>query len=197
MDLIIIRHGRPERIEPSDVVQSGLPADPGLTKVGRAQAEAVAAWLSVDGIDAIYSSPLRRARETARPLERVTGLTASIEPGVEEFDYGAGYVPLEDLDRDQWRQAMKRFDNADYSAFRQTVKSAIGSIIANHRGQTVAVVCHGGVINAWTAETLGLERTMIFAPEYTSINRYRASSSGVHSIVTLNESAHLRSNGLH
>ena len=199
MDLLIIRHGRPERIEPSDAIASGIAADPGLTDVGQAQAEAMAAWLSEEAIDAIYTSPMRRALETAAPLEKALDLKATVEPGIEEFDDGHGYIPMEDLkkNRDQWRKAMRGFDNTDLSGFRKTVVDAITAIIGNHRGDTVALVCHGGVINAWAAEVLGLEQTMFFGPEYTSINRFRASSSGFHSIVSLNESAHLRPDRLH
>jgi len=199
MELLIIRHGRPERIEPSDAIASGVAADPGLTDVGRAQSEAVAAWLSEEKIDAIYVSPLRRALETAEPLERTLGMTATVEPGIEEFNDGDGYIPMEELkqNRERWRKAMQGYDEVDLREFRETVRSAISSIIANHRGQTVAVVCHGGVINAWAAEVLGLDRTMFFGPEYTSINRFRASSSGVHSVIALNESGHLRADRLH
>ena len=199
MDLIIIRHGRPERIEPSDAIASGVAADPGLTDVGHAQAKAMADWLREEPIDAIYVSPLRRAVETAEPLEQALGVKATVEPGIVEYDDGHGYIPMEELkqNRDQWRKAMKGFDEADLSEFRQTVATTIKSIIGNHRGQTVALVCHGGVINAWAAEVLGLDRTMFFGPEYTSINRFRASSSGVHSITSLNESAHLRPDRLH
>lgn len=199
MDLIIIRHGRPERIDASEVQATGVAADPGLTDVGLAQAEAMAAWLSMEQIDAVYTSPMRRALETAAPLEKALGLTATVEPGIEEFDDGDGYIPMEEVKKDkaEWRKMMRGFDGADLSQFRATVTTAITNIIANHRGETVALVCHGGVINAWAAHVLELERTMFFPPEYTSINRFRASSSGHHSLMSLNESAHLRPDRLH
>ncbi len=199
MDLIIIRHGRPERIDASEVQATGVAADPGLTDVGLAQAEAMAAWLSMEQIDAVYTSPMRRALETAAPLEKALGLTATVEPGIEEFDDGDGYIPMEEVKKDkaEWRKMMRGFDGADLSQFRATVTTAITNIIGNHRGETVALVCHGGVINAWAAHVLELERTMFFPPEYTSINRFRASSSGYHSLMSLNESAHLRRDRLH
>jgi probable phosphoglycerate mutase len=199
MELLIIRHGRPERIDPGTVVETGVEADPGLTDVGVAQSKAMATWLRDEEIHALYTSPLRRAVETAAPLERALGLEAIVEPGVIEFDAGEAYIPMEDLkrDKDQWHQAMRGFEERDYSRFRQTVRTAIEGIIAAHRGERVAVVCHAGVINAWAAEILDIERTIFFGPEYTSINRFRASSSGVHSLIALNESAHLRADGLH
>jgi probable phosphoglycerate mutase len=53
-------------------------------------------------------------------------------------------------------------------------------------------VCHGGVINAWAAHLLGLPRVLFFSPHYTSLNRFVAASSGQRSVVSLNETGHLR-----
>ena len=73
MDLVLIRHGRPIRIE-----DAGGPADPALTDLGHRQAQAMAASLSDERFDALYVSPMLRARQTANPLEETLGLTASI-----------------------------------------------------------------------------------------------------------------------
>jgi 2,3-bisphosphoglycerate-dependent phosphoglycerate mutase len=56
----------------------------------------------------------------------------------------------------------------------------------------VAVVCHGGVINAYTGHVLGIAEPLFFLPAYTSISRVFASSAGVRSIGSLNEASHLR-----
>ena len=63
VELIFVRHGRPEHVETTD----GTPADPPLSEVGHAQAAAVAMWLAEERIDAIYSSPMQRARQTSQP----------------------------------------------------------------------------------------------------------------------------------
>ena len=60
MKLILIRHGLPVRSDSS--------ADPPLAPQGARQAGQMARWLKDEGIDALYSSPMRRARETADPL---------------------------------------------------------------------------------------------------------------------------------
>ncbi len=71
MDLLLIRHALPVRIEGGDG-----PADPELSDDGWRQAGALAAWLADDGIDAMVASPLRRAQETAAPLaERCSAWT--------------------------------------------------------------------------------------------------------------------------
>src|SRR5262245_37976304 len=76
VELLLIRHALPLRVENRD----GTPADPPLSAEGRLQAERLAAWLTDDKIDAVYTSPLRRARETAEPLAGALGLRARVEP---------------------------------------------------------------------------------------------------------------------
>ena len=56
----------------------------------------------------------------------------------------------------------------------------------------MAVTCHGGVINVWTAHVIGFTPRMFFNPDYTSINRFQCASSGERSVITLNEAVHLR-----
>ena len=94
MQLFLIRHGLPVRRETDD----GSAADPPLSARGRAQAQALGRWLAGERIDALYMSPLLRARETAEPLALVHGIEARVEAGVTEFDAASDeYVPLEEL----------------------------------------------------------------------------------------------------
>ena len=65
-------------------------------------------------------------------------------------------------------------------------------LIANHAGQRVLAVCHGGVIYAALAEVIGLERTLWFEAAYASIHRIVASRAGIRSIKSINEMGHLR-----
>ena len=74
MDLIIVRHARPERVENDN---SDGPADPPLSQLGIKQARAVADFLKGEKIDRIVSSSMRRALETADPLSRMTRITVS------------------------------------------------------------------------------------------------------------------------
>lgn len=191
---MLIRHARPERLE----LDEG-PADPPLDATGAAQAEALASWLVDEGLDALYTSPLRRARETAAPVAARLGLQPVVADGVAEWDRDASaYIPTEDLPRvapDVWR-AMTGGDwdalGIDLPAFLHRVATTLERIAADHRGQRVAVVCHGGVINAWAAQVLGLSRTLFFEPDYTSLSRFLVASSGQTSVRSLNEAAHLR-----
>jgi probable phosphoglycerate mutase len=194
MELLLVRHALPLRVERED----GMPADPPLSDEGRRQAERLARWLEGERIDAIYASPLQRALETAQPLAKSRGIALRIEPAVVEFDRTASaYVPLEEikaLDHERW-QALVRgglVEGIDLDEFRRVVTGGLERIIADHPGERIAVVCHGGVINTWAAHVLGLETMLFFDPVYTSINRFLASASGERSLASLNEAAHLR-----
>jgi probable phosphoglycerate mutase len=190
MDLLLIRHGRPERID-----GGGGPADPGLTELGHRQSKAMADWLAAESLDAIYVSPMARARQTAAPLEAAVGMAATVEPDVVEFDADADhYLPTEEAKADAqvWRDFLALHRDRDLSDFGATVNTALESIVERHRGQRVAVVCHGGVVNVWAAHILGLPMNMFFEPGYTSVSRFIAASSGERSIRSLNEMGHLR-----
>lgn len=195
MDLLLIRHALPQRVE---VV--GRPADPELSETGHRQAMALAEWLSHEPLDALYVSPMRRARQTAHPLAAVTGLDPVVEEGVAEFDrHAEAYVPMEELKAEgdpRYRELLdgKYFDGGELDAegFQRTVVAALDGIIAGNRSRTAAVVCHGGVINAYVGHVLGLSEFMVFEPTYTGITRIRASSQGHRMLVTLNEFGHLR-----
>jgi probable phosphoglycerate mutase len=194
MELLVIRHALPVRASNPD----GTPADPSLSDTGRRQAALLAAWLASERLDAIYASPMRRARETATPLAVARGLEIGLDAGLVELDHRAdAYVPMEELkaeNREAWLALVKGglYANIDVVAFRRGVVASFESIVRAHPGGRVAVVCHSGVINVWAAHVLGIEAPIFFDPDYTSVHRFLAASSGERMVVSLNERAHLR-----
>lgn len=192
MELLLIRHGLPMHVEYTD----GRPADPPLSDTGRIQAERMAEWLARERIDRLYSSPLRRARETAEPLARVHGLQAEVHDGVAEYDRDhPSYVPMErlkEVDYARWQAIMRGAAIADFDSFARGVIDALEAIVADNPGRRVAVTCHGGVINVWSAHVIGLPPRFFFNPDYTSINRFVCARSGERTVRTLNEAVHLR-----
>ncbi len=88
-------------------------------------------------------------------------------------------------------------DESD-AEFRARTITSIESIIMRHPGQRVVAACHGGVINLYLARVLGLSEATrgFFYPNYTSIHRVAAATSGERSVVTINETSHLRGTGL-
>jgi probable phosphoglycerate mutase len=192
----MIRHAEPVRIGPGTAAG---PADPHLTGRGQVQADRLAAWLAAERIDALLSSPLRRARDTAEPVGRALGLHVEVVDGLMEYDAQSDfYIPVEELreTRDHHWTAMieGRWDELGGEPpdqFRARIVPCVDAIIERFPGGAVAAVCHGGVINVYLAALLGLERHLWFHPEYTSINRIAAARTGERSVVTLNETAHL------
>lgn len=192
VELLLIRHGLPRHVENLD----GRPADPDLDDIGIGQAERMADWLAGEPIARLYSSPMARARQTAEPLSQRLGLSVEIHPGVAEYDQHAqSYVPIErlkEVDYDRWLRLMQGQTDVDFEAFSRQVIDALEQIVADNSGKRVAVTCHGGVINVWTAHVIGFAPRLFFNPDYTSIHRYLCASSGVRSVETLNEAVHLR-----
>jgi 2,3-bisphosphoglycerate-dependent phosphoglycerate mutase len=192
MELILIRHGLPEKI----INRDGQPANPPLSDTGHDQAAKMAQWLKDREIDRLYSSPMQRAFQTAEPLADLKNLEIEVRDGVAEYDKDAGhYIPVEqlkELDYERWQKLMKgEVDEIDFPKFCQNVIKTIEEIVDENRGKKVAITCHGGVINVWTAHVIGFEPRMFFNPDYTSINRFMAASSGEKSVITLNEHFHL------
>ena len=192
MELILVRHGLPERVE----LAAGR-ADPALSDPGQRQARQVGAWLSRETIDAIYASPLRRAIETATPLAETVGLRPVVHEAVAEYDRAEShYIPMEELKAEDYA-AWKAFmdggygDEFDMTAFARTVDGGMEEIIRANAGRRVAVFCHGGVINVWTATVLGMAPRLFIDVAYGSVSRFLCASTGERNVRSLNETGHL------
>ena len=200
MELLIIRHALPVRRELTEGI-----ADPELAPEGLLQAEHLAKYLASEKIDAVYASPLRRAQQTAAPLAALQKVGVTLIDDVAEWDRNSNeYVPVEELKatNDPRWQAMLRgeWNVPEESAddFNKRTIGAVDKLIDLHSGHRIAIVCHGGVINAYLTYILGLSNYQqgFFYPNYTSIHRVAAARSGERSIVTINETSHRRGTGL-
>ncbi|MCW2724934.1 MAG: phosphoglycerate mutase [Frankiales bacterium] len=196
VEIVFVRHALPVRI---DATPDGGPADPGLSERGRAQALRVPAALAGDEVTALYCSPARRARETAGPLAAALGLEPVVEPGLAEFDTAdTSYVPVEELraSGDPRWELLARGElysaGVDPVAFRGRVVETVERIAAAHPGGRAVLVTHAGAINAYAGFVLGQERTLWFAPAYTSVTRIAAARDGRRGPVSLNETGHVR-----
>jgi 2,3-bisphosphoglycerate-dependent phosphoglycerate mutase len=85
----------------------------------------------------------------------------------------------------------EEFGGESTETFRSRVAATLDEVVAAHPGRRVVAVCHGGVINVALAVVLGLDRHLWFDPHYTSLSRMVASRTGVRSLASLNERAHL------
>jgi probable phosphoglycerate mutase len=196
MEIVLVRHALPVRVDATD---DGAPADPGLAERGFAQAERVVRALAGDDVIALYTSPARRARETAAPLEQALGIPAQVEEGIAEFDSADNsYVPVEELkaaNDPRWHALMKGdlySRGVDPAAFRARVIDAVERIVARHPGGRAVLFSHAGSINAAAGHVLAQERTIWFPPAYCSITRIGAARDGRRGITSLNETGHVR-----
>ncbi len=161
MHLYAIRHGQSFINLPE---WDGLDSDPLLTPLGEKQAEALAARLPhhLGSVDAIYCSTLRRSRGTAAPIARVYGLDI-------QFDHRLREIGNNRIDHSPYEEGCSP-PKSDWAAFwpserpfvrvtiseggessmhfRIRVASFIEDLLEQHAGQTVIVVCHGGVMDA-------------------------------------------------
>ncbi|MFZ2176755.1 MAG: histidine phosphatase family protein [Rhodococcus sp. (in: high G+C Gram-positive bacteria)] len=186
VDLVLMRHGEPQRNDANS-------RDPGLSDVGWAQVRGTLPYLMGGGpLTAIYSSPQMRARQSARVAADAFGLALAFDDGLVEFDHGAPYVHYDDGAAPVWRS----YFAGDLSPwgltlaeFHARIQGAMNRIADRHEGGRVLAVCHGGVVNAWTCQILGVpDRIRVMEPGYASLHRYRR-VEGRWRIVSLNEIA--------
>jgi broad specificity phosphatase PhoE len=140
-------------------------ADRPLTEVGRRQAVELAERLDGTELDAIYSSDLQRARETAEIVARTKGLTVETTPDLREVDVGSweGLSRAEAEERfpdgyGRWLQGGEGWDDGEtYEQMSERVLSAIQRIAKAHAPGRVLAVAHGGSIRAVHAAALGVD----------------------------------------
>jgi probable phosphoglycerate mutase len=149
--IILIRHGETAwNVEGRIQGHLEIP----LNKRGRAQAEALASHLQDSRFDAVYSSDLLRALQTAQAIARLSGHDIRRDKGLREWDLGvlAG-LRRSQAEHEQPQAARIRTDHIvdepipGGESIRQRyerVTAAVSDIAARHPGESVLVVSHGG-----------------------------------------------------
>lgn len=136
-----IRHGK------ASALQSG---DPGLGDIGRAEANATARWLAERRVSDVFSSPLRRARETAEILAAAHGLEVELAPRLRErVDRGDDERQSDEDFRAMWERCTRERDwvppvgDSSRGAGRR-----LEAFVDGMRGREseVVAVTHGGVL---------------------------------------------------
>lgn len=122
-------------------------ADPPLNELGRAQARELAARLADDPFDAVYSSDLRRAHETALIVAEPHGVPVIADRGLREVDVGS-WSGLTRQEIDERFPGHERHDGETREAHTERVVGALERIARSHRGERILVVSHGGSLGA-------------------------------------------------
>lgn len=194
MDLIIIRHARPEREEKAE----GERADPPLSALGLRQAELLAEVLAEEHIDHLVASTMVRAHQTAMPLAERLGMDIELRDDLREADQHSNrYVPAEEMTPDdpmvkQWMDDPLTIFGEGYDIFRDRVVGGFDDVIDNNGGKTVAVFCHGMVTAVYLQVLWDLADPFKLQPDYASLTRVRASSKGFRTVKSVNEHVHMR-----
>jgi 2,3-bisphosphoglycerate-dependent phosphoglycerate mutase len=204
LDLILVRHGQSEAfVEGEKFALVDGHGDPPLSELGRAQAERVGERLATAGIEAIYVTTLQRTAQTAAPLAARTGLPVRVEPDLRE-------VLLGEWEGGTFRKnvaeghpialrmfAQERWDvipgGKSSEAFEARVRAGIERIAANHAGQRVVVVTHGGVVGRAVKIASGSRPFAFNRSDNASISTFAVLGDDW-SVRSFNDTAHL--NGL-
>lgn len=199
--LYLIRHAR-TAWNNEDRLQGW--ADEPLDLVGRQQAQALAERLSANHFHAIYTSPLRRALETAAILAQPHGLPVALDDRLRERDVGEWTGLTFDDARARWPDRFEgdwRIQGAPggeaQAALTARVAATFEDIVAAHPAGTVAVVSHGGALSAVLAHFLGIppSRAVSFSFHNTAFARLSVKLDGdggrIVRLISLGDDRHL------
>ena len=167
--ILLVRHGQA-------AAGFGSHRDPGLDDVGRAQAEATAEELATRFEEPvpIYSSPLKRAQETAAPLARRWGSEVVLEPRVAEIP-----SPTEDLrERARWLQGVMAGKWTDLPAELLRWRQELIDCVLGFEADSV-VFCHFIAINVVVGVATGAEELIVFRPDNASVTNMGISGANL------------------
>ncbi len=197
--LILVRHGE------TDWNHQGLPQgliDVPLNDTGREQGRALAKRLKSMPIDALFSSDLARAAETATILGQALDLTPQLSAAWREIDLGSwgGLTRPEiearfpdELAALERGEDVARGGGETMAAVQERVVAEFERISELHQGQTVAVVSHGGTLKGIICHLLGLELrylNRLTAGGNTGLSIFEF-GWGLPHLVLLNDTSHL------
>jgi probable phosphoglycerate mutase len=201
--ITLARHGRQAYPE-ADRFDPIAWADPPLSDVGVLQAQALGRALADEPIDVVACSELVRARRTAEIAMAGRDVEWIIDHELREIDsfrsLEPGQSPADFLSAQEWQDRQQRFhlerrwDHMPFSEssadFRTRVLAALNRVIEAHPGGRILIVSHGGVINAYIADLLGLDEDLFFLPHHCSITE-AAVHADIRRLRSINEHRHL------
>jgi len=164
-EIILARHGETEW-NLAEVFRGRMDIE--LNEAGMKQAELLAEYLSHLKIDAVYSSPLKRALKTAEMIASYHKLDVEVAPGLIDFDYGEWqgmpHQEVKDKYKELYAEWIKNPHQAKMPAgesLTEVRKRAIGvvdSVIARYEG-AVVLVSHRVVNKVLICALLGLDNS--------------------------------------
>lgn len=180
--------------------------DIALNETGRLQAQRLAqAMAGREPLDAIYSSDLSRARDTAQAVAQATGAPLRVDAGLRERCFGdfqgqtfEQVTQAHPQDAERWRRRDPHWAPAgdggeSLLVFRERVTQTVQALAAQNVGKNIAIVTHGGVLDVLyrAAARLGLQDARTWELTNTAVNRLLWSSEGGLSLVGWADVSHL------
>lgn len=143
--------------------------NPGLSDLGREQAESVATRLKEELSPLpLFTSPLKRTRETSEPLARLWNREAEVAPPLTEIPS----TGIDFKDRRNWLNNVMQQSWPDQAGFLLDWRSNLIKFAQNMTGDAV-LITHFVVINCLVGACEGDDRVLIFRPNYCSVTRIR------------------------
>jgi 2,3-bisphosphoglycerate-dependent phosphoglycerate mutase len=177
-----------------------------LSELGQKQAAKTAALLAKEGINAIYSSDLSRAVQTAQPLSELTGVPIIETPNFRERNVGV----LEGLTFDESREIHPRdyyalvnrnvhhviTNGESYRHLLRRSTTELWRILREHQGERIAIFSHTGAICFLTLHLMGAIRrdtkqTPWIVTSNCGINRFEIRGRNNVRVLALNDTRHL------
>ncbi len=199
--IILIRHGQTVwNLEERFRGRANIPLD----EIGLAQAELTAGYVLAHWTpDAVYCSPLLRARQTAERISQPLQVHERTHPGLLDIDYGAweGYTP-DDLRDQGWTKALETWYTQPHDApipggetlqaVRLRAMGALGEIVERHRGETVVIVAHTVVNRLILLGILGIgnERFWHLGQDTCALNVLEFDGQ-FYKLIKMNDTCHL------
>jgi len=154
--LVLLRHGQSDKNIPDEMFDSSLDTY-GLTETGKNQAEKAAVILKDKKISAVYSSPVRRARETAEILARSFGKKAILDDRISEVNNGEWEGKKEDdpsiresrfeynaLPNGNYYKTPRGLTGESWEEVEKRMADFAEEIVERHKGETVVIISHEG-----------------------------------------------------
>lgn len=165
--LYLVRHGATEANERVPYILQGSGIDLPLSARGMRQAESLARFLAHRSIDAVYSSTMRRARQTAEAVAAAAGCDTAAIDALHECHVGAWEGMDWESIRREFSEAHARFqedpathpylEGESYGDVFRRAWPVIDRLLSVHPGQRIVVVAHNVVNRVVAAHLLGLE----------------------------------------
>ncbi len=187
-ELVVVRHGQTAANIAGLLVGR---QDVLMTELGHQQAERTAVAVRSHDPDALISSPLQRARQTATPIAEHTSLYPTFNDHIAEFSFGdlEGWTERDALEAHPHLRTLIRgeahpdvaWPNGESgTSFLSRIFAGFGDIVSSHPDQRIVVVTHGGVIGSFVARLIEEAPTTFFPylVHNCSVSRFQITAEG-------------------